>query len=159
MRECILTKTTASRNPTTVVGVHAVGDLEEPAPFLSFKNIGVEYSLGINCLVNKQIPTTYVPKVAPNVIKTMSVDPTQQTWTQGLVSEPKMVSTPVQQLAIDLRFFVDASKDVDKRADQLRKILPPGFRVGVAHAEDLAKANVYLPKVVSAIQITNTPPT
>lgn len=137
-----------------------MGDLEDPAPFLWFKNIGVEYSLGINCLIKNQIPTTYVSKVTTNVIKTMSVDPTQQTWTQDLVSsEPKMVSTPVQQLAIDLRFFVDARVDVDKRADQLRRILPPGFRVGVAHAEDLAKANVYLPKAVSAIQITNTPPT
>jgi hypothetical protein len=131
-----------------------VGDLDDPAPFLRFKNIGVEYSLGINCLVNKQIPTTYVSKVATNVINTMSVDPTQQTWTPDLVSsEPKM---PVsQQPAIDLRFFVDARVDADKRADQLRKILPPGFRVGVAHAKDLANAKVYLPKVVSAIQITN----
>lgn len=140
-----------------MVGVQVVGDLDDPAPYLNFKKIGVEYALGINCMQKAQIPTTYVSKVATNVINTMSVDPTQQTWTPDLVSsEPKMVSTHVpQQPAIDLRFFVDARVDADERADQLRKILPPGFRVGVAHANDLANAKVYLPKVVSAIQITN----
>ena len=139
-----------------------MGDLDERTPFAQYRQVGIEFTYATNCLLYDYIPTTGVDVVARNVVhskKTPTEVVNEYRQERGLTdpTKPKMVSTPVsQQPVIDLRFFVDARVDADKRADQLRKILPPGFRVGVAHAKDLAKANVYLPKAVSAIQITNT---
>lgn len=136
-----------------------VGDLDYATPFLDYKaTLGVEHSIGINSQAKKPIPTTSVSKVAINVIKTITVDPRQQTWSDLYdPPEDKTVPKPVppQTPEIDLRFFLDGVTDVHETTKMLNNLLG-GKATAYALREDVIKRkNIKVPEKVRLIVITN----